>query len=254
MIEVEVPKRGQVRIYDDPDQVAHAAAAELARIVEGVLADRARACIALAGGSTPRAMYRLLARPGYRDRIEWPRVEIFFGDERCVPPDHRESNYRMAREELLDHVPLAADHVHRILGEREPHEAARLYREVLGRVFFGEHGSDDGPPRFDLILLGVGPDGHTASLFPGTQALQEKEAWVVANFVEKLDTWRLTLTAPVLSAASHVMITATGQEKADALALALAGPDGSVPIQQVQAAEVRWFVDRAAAQKWQRSR
>jgi 6-phosphogluconolactonase len=241
--------RGEVIVLDDADAVAHAAAAEFARVVAGVLADHTRAYVALAGGSTPKATYRLLATPSYRDRIEWPRVEIFFGDERCVPPDHAESNYRMARECLLDHVPLAAHHVHRIAGEREPREAAALYQDVLRRVI-----GDGAPPRLDLVLLGLGPDGHTASLFPGTPVLDEKRDWVSAVHVERLDAWRVTLTAPTLSAASHVLVCAVGADKAEALDLALAAPPGTVPIQLVRPAQLRWIVDRAAAQKWRRDR
>lgn len=236
--------RGDVYVYEDAAAVASAAADAFVAVVAGVLADRAVARVALAGGSTPKAMYRLLAGRAYRERVDWPRVEIFFGDERCVPPDDAESNYRMARESLLDHVPLGADRVHRIAGERPAAEAAAMYQQMLMQRVPGD------PPRLDLVLLGMGPDGHTASLFPDTPVLDERRALAAAVHVKKLDSWRVTLTAPVLSAASHVVITTTGAEKADALATALAGPDGSVPIQLVRAIDQRWIVDRAAAQKW----
>jgi 6-phosphogluconolactonase len=235
-------ERGDVYVHEDGDEVAHAAADMFATVIAGVLADHAVVRVALAGGSTPTAMYRLLATPTYRERIDWPRVEIYFGDERCVPPDHADSNYRMARAALLDHVPLAAHHVHRIPGERHPTEAAVAYEQILRRV--GER------PRLDLVLLGMGADGHTASLFPGTPVLDERQALAAAVYVDKLDSWRVTLTAPLLSAAAHVLITVVGAEKADALALALAGPSGAVPIQLVRAVEQRWLVDKAAAQKW----
>jgi len=236
-------ERGDVYIYDDADQVARAAADTFVSLVAGALADRALARVALAGGSTPKAMYRLLASPAYRERVEWRRVEIFFGDERCVPPDHPDSNYRMAREALLDHVPLGADRVHRIAGERPPAEAAAAYQQRLMQVL-GD------PPRLDVVLLGMGPDGHTASLFPGTPVLDEQRALAAPVYVAKFDSWRVTLTVPVLSAAAHVVITTTGAEKADALATALSGPVGMVPIQLVRAVDQRWIVDRAAAQKW----
>ena len=232
-------ERGEVWVYDDADAVARAAADMFVAIVAGVLADRSIARVALAGGSTPKAMYHLLASPAYRERVEWGRVEIFFGDERCVPPDHVDSNYRMAREALLDHVPLGADRVHRIAGERPPEEAAAQYQQKLVR-----------DAALDLVLLGMGPDGHTASLFPGTPVLSETRALAAAVYVEKMKSWRVTLTAPVLSAAAHVMITTVGAEKAEALQKALRGPPGRVPIQLVRASDQRWLVDRAAAQKW----
>jgi 6-phosphogluconolactonase len=192
-------------------------------------------------------MYRLLATPAWRDRVEWPRVEIFFGDERCVPPDHPDSNYRMAREALLDHVRLAADHVHRILGERAPAEAAAAYETVLRRV---TGTSLEAPPVLDLVLLGLGADGHTASLFPGTTVLDERQAVAAAAYVQRLDAWRVTLTVPVLCAAAHVMISVVGADKADAFATALLDRPGSVPVQLVHAPQQLWLVDRAAAQKW----
>ena len=232
-------QRGDVWVYDNADEVARAAADAFVAIVAGVLADRAVVRVALAGGSTPKAMYHLLASPAYRDRVDWRRVEIFFGDERCVPPDHPDSNYRMAREALLDHVPLGADRVHRICGERPPEEAAAQYQQKLVR-----------DAALDLVLLGMGPDGHTASLFPGTPVLAETHALAAAVYVAKMSSWRVTLTAPVLSAAGHVMITTVGAEKAEALATALLDPPGTVPIQLVRAVDQRWLVDREAAQKW----
>ncbi|MDB4965841.1 MAG: 6-phosphogluconolactonase [Myxococcales bacterium] len=234
---------GDVIIYREADEVAHGAADAFVEIVAGVLGDHEVVRVALAGGSTPKAMYRLLASPAYRERVDWKRVEIFFGDERCVPPDHPESNYRMAREALLDHVPLGADRVHRILGERSPPEAASAYQQTLIRVA-GEK------PRLDLVLLGMGPDGHTASLFPGTPVLDERSLLVAPVWVDKLESWRVTLTVPVLSAAAHVVIVTAGDEKAEALAKALDGARGVVPITLVRAADQRWLVDEAAAQKW----
>src|SRR5260370_10559669 len=149
-------ERGEGRVYEAANEVARSAADEFARTVAGVLGDHGRAFVSLAGGNTPKAMYKLLATPAWRDRVEWPRIEIFFGDERCVPPDHEDSNYRMAREALLDHVQLAADHVHRILGERAPAEAAAAYETVLRRV---PRASLVTPPVLDLGLLCMGPDG-----------------------------------------------------------------------------------------------
>ena len=227
----------KITVLDDAAAVADAAAEAFIDAAARAIAARGRFTVALAGGSTPKATYaRLAAMP---ERVDWQRVEVFFGDERRVPPDHKDSNYRMAREALLDHVPLDPAHVHRIAGELPPDEAARAYDALLAR---------SGP--LDLALLGMGPDGHTASLFPGTPALAERTARVVPVYVPKLDAWRVTLTAPELSAAREVVITTVGAEKADALAQALEGPPGSVPIQLVQpAGGARWIVDRAAAGK-----
>ena len=233
--------RGELEVFEDPSAVARAGAERFAAAAERAIAASGRFAVALAGGSTPRATYQILAQ-AFRDLIAWEKVEIFFGDERCVPPEHPDSNYRMAREALLDRVPLAADHVHRIPGELPPEEAARDYQATLERVL--------GPaPRFDLVLLGMGKDGHTASLFPGTTALAEREKKVAAVHVTQLDTWRVTLTAPVLCAAAEVVVMTVGDEKADALALALDGPDGAVPIQLVRptSGKMAWLVDRAAA-------
>jgi 6-phosphogluconolactonase len=237
--------RGKVEVLADPQAIAEAGAERFVAAAQRTLADRKRFSVALSGGSTPKAMNQLLASK-YRDRVEWSRVDVFFGDERCVPPEHKDSNYKMARESLLDHVPLGADRVHRIAGEKNPAEAAAAYQEIVTRVLGA------GPiPRIDLVLLGMGPDGHTASLFPGTTALNEKKDLVTATFVEKLNAWRVTMTAPMLSAAVEVLVMAGGAEKADNLKVALEGPDGSVPIQLVKpsSGQMTWLVDRAAATK-----
>jgi 6-phosphogluconolactonase len=226
-------------ILDDAEQVAREGAERFTAACERAMAARGRFAVALSGGSTPKAMYVKLSGSPFCERIDWPRVEVWFGDERCVPPDHADSNYRMAREALLDHVPLDAARIHRVAGESEPQIAARAYAATL-------------PDRFDLVLLGLGPDGHTASLFPGTPALAEREARAVAVYVEKFGSWRVTLTAPVLSGAREVVVLAVGEEKADALALAREGADGSVPIQLVKPEQMVWLVDRAAASKLKR--
>jgi 6-phosphogluconolactonase len=235
---------GEVRVLADPAEVAATAADEIVAAAEAAMAARGRFTVALAGGSTPKATYSFLAAEPRRDRIDWARVEVFFGDERCVPPEHPDSNYRMANEALLSKVPVASDHVHRIRGEVAAEDAAVEY-EALLRARLGA-----GPwPPFDLVLLGMGPDGHTASLFPGTTALAETSHLAIALFVPHLGAHRVTLTAPELSAARRVIVTAVGAEKAAALAAALDGPSGSVPIQLVRppTGALTWLVDRAAA-------
>jgi 6-phosphogluconolactonase len=193
--------------------------------------------VALAGGSTPKALYELLAAE-YRDTVDWKKVHAFFGDERTVPPDHEGSNYRMAQHALLSRVPIGS--VHRMRGELEPREAATLYEEEL-ETFFG------GAPRFDLVLLGIGEDGHTASLFPGTPA----DRWTVENPVDKLDSVRLTLTVPVLNAAKKILFLVAGEGKARALKEILGGDADphEYPAKLIRPkGRTVWMVDRAAAQ------
>ncbi len=223
---------GEVRIFADAAAVAGAAADEWVR-----LAAAPHFRVALAGGSTPAACYRLLANERRAD-VDWARVEIFFGDERCVPPDHADSNYGMARRALFDHVPIPPTQLHRMRGEDEPRSAAKAYEDILRQTL--------GTEPLDLVLLGMGPDGHTASLFPGTTALDETQAWVVANRVPQLGVDRLTLTFPMLSAARAVMVNVTGAEKAARLAEVLHG--GNLPINHVRpAAGCLWLIDEAAA-------
>ena len=231
----------KVLVYEDKADLAEAAARDLARRAGEAIDERGRFAVALAGGSTPRATYELLARD-YTEEIEWGRVHVFFGDERAVPPDHEDSNYRMAKEDLLDHVPIGS--VHRMRGELPPEEAAADYEEKL-RSFFGE-----GTPRFDLIMLGIGGDGHTASLFPETAALEVADRLTVANPVLKLETTRLTLTVPVINAARAVTFLVAGDDKAEALREILDGDADprAYPAKLVRpGGDLTWMVDRAAA-------
>ena len=168
-------------------------------ITEGAskaLAERGRFTFAFSGGNTPRPVYARLASAAYRDRIDWSRVQVFFGDERCVPPDDPRSNYYMARTELCDNVPIPATNVHRIHGEGPPEQAATEYAEVLERTF-GGNAKQGGPPLdgFDLVLLSMGDNGHTASIFPGLAAVTESVHWVMAQYVEVVGMWRVTLTS-----------------------------------------------------------
>ncbi|HTU16933.1 MAG TPA: 6-phosphogluconolactonase, partial [Gemmataceae bacterium] len=211
-----------IRTFADVQAVSEAAAQEWVRSTREAVAARGRFTVALSGGSTPKRLYQLLAAEPYRSQVAWDRVEIFWGDERCVPPDHADSNYRMAREAMLAQLPIPAEHVHRIEAERADRDAAaRDYEAVLARVFGIAAGGE--PPAFDLILLGMGPDGHTASLFPHTQALDETKRWVVANHVPQLNTDRLTLTRPILSRAREVLFLVAGADKAERLVEVLAG-------------------------------
>jgi 6-phosphogluconolactonase len=236
-----------ILIFDDASGVARAAADRFVEVAQAAIAERGRFSVALAGGSTPRRTYELLATGAYRNRIQWAGVHIFFGDERGVPPTDTESNYRMAREALMGLVPIPAQNVQRIMGEEEPFAGARLYEQELRAYFDGAAAW----PRFDLVLLGMGEDGHTASLFPGTPALAEQQAWVVANRVEKLATYRITLTAPAINHAAHVVFMVTGATKAERLLEVLHGPRDPerLPAQMIQPVDgsLTWLLDRTAA-------
>lgn len=240
-----------LRIVADGGEIARAAAEEVTRLAGEAVSARGRFTFVLSGGSTPRSLFTLLADPheSFRDRIAWNAVHVFWGDERCVPPDHPDSNYRMARESLLDHVPIPAANVHRIAAENpDAAEAAALYDNELGAFF--SSGSE--LPRFDLILLGLGPDGHTASLFPGNAAVHETQRRVIAPFVEKFGTHRITLTAPVLNHAAEVIFLVSGAEKSSALRAVLEGERqvDLYPAQIIQPDDgtLVWLVDNAAAQ------
>jgi 6-phosphogluconolactonase len=230
-----------VNIYESSEELAEAAAQEFAARAGEAIDQRGRFAVVLAGGSTPKATYEILASD-YADRIDWSKVHFFFGDERSVPPDHEDSNYRMAREALLDHVPAGS--VHRMQGELPPDEAAEAYEQEL-RDFFGS----EELPRFDLILLGTGGDGHTASLFPETAALEVHDRWVVANPVLKLETTRITLTVPVINAARAVYFLVAGEGKAGPVAEILEGtPDPrQYPATLIQPqGGPKWMLDRPA--------
>jgi 6-phosphogluconolactonase len=230
------------------------AAERVIRVAGAALAARGRFSWALAGGSTPEALYRLLASPGYAERVDWSRVHFFWSDERCVPPDHAESNFRMAREALLDAVAVPSNpvdrlHVHRLQGELPPSAAAQRYEAELAGCFGVEPGS--GFPAFDLILLGMGADGHTASLFPGSPALAETRRWVVANEVATLGVTRLTFTLPLLNAARAVLFLVAGADKASRLEQVVQRSAPAWPAQLVRphGADPEWLVDAEAGSR-----
>lgn len=203
--------------------------------------------VALSGGSTPAALYSLLAAE-FRDRIDWPRVHLFWGDERCVAPDHPDSNFRMTQEALLRKIRIPPENVHRMNGEISPASAAREYEAELRR-FFGLR--EDGWPRFDLIYLGLGEDGHTASLFPGSGAVEESKRFVAAVYVESLKSYRLTITVPVINAAAQVTFLASGKSKAKIVRKILADhvTAAKYPAAKVRPATGRltWMLDAEAA-------
>jgi 6-phosphogluconolactonase len=230
-------------LFETPEELAEASARDFAARTQETIDERGRFAVALAGGSTPKATYEVLARD-YANELDWSRVHVFFGDERTVPPDHEDSNYRMAYETLLSHVPVGS--VHRMRGELPPDEAAAAYEEEL-RAFFGQVDI----PGLDLILCGLGEDGHTLSLFPETAALDVNDRWVVANPVLKLGTTRLTLTIPVLNVSRAVTFVVAKESKAEALKEVLEGDANprAYPAKLVrpESRDLTWMVDRAAA-------
>jgi 6-phosphogluconolactonase len=236
-----------IEVLDNLDAVASRAADLFVRCAREA-SGSGRFSVALSGGSTPKALHALLSAPPYRDHMDWSKVHFYWGDERTVAPDDPESNFRMARETLLDRLPIREEQIHRIRAELDPVTAAALYEDVLRQNFNLAVGQ---LPRLDLIYLGMGPDGHTASLFPHTAALHVADRLVTANDVPQLNTTRITMTAPVLNNGATVAFLVAGQDKAEALAHVLEGsrdPE-TYPAQLIVPTdgELYWLVDRAAA-------
>jgi 6-phosphogluconolactonase len=241
-------------IFSDPAALMNAAALRIATLSEQAIAKRGRFTFVLSGGSTPRQLYRLLSSDELVSTIDWGHVDFFWGDERCVPPDHPDSNYRMARESLLDTLEPDPARVHRMLGEEAPDRAAAAYEAMLHELFaVAPHGP---PPSFDLVLLGMGADGHTASLFPGTAALDETERWVVPNHAPRAGMPglpRLTLTFPILNRASNLLFLVTGADKAERVKQVLEHTPGSeaLPASRIRPTDgqLEWMIDAAAGSR-----
>jgi 6-phosphogluconolactonase len=236
----------ELRMEAAPAELFQAAASEFARLAREAVERSGRFTVALSGGSTPKSLYSLLASDEYSN-LPWNRMVFFWGDERHVPPDHPDSNYRMVTEAMLSKVPVPASNIFRVRGEtKDADSAARDYEQDICQFFHLRAGEF---PRFDLVLLGTGPDGHTASLFPDSAALNESSRLVVANWVEKFKTYRITFTFPVLNHAACVIFLVSGPEKADAVRQVFAaGPEGP-PAKRVRPIHGRllWLVDKAAA-------
>lgn len=239
-------------VLADPTALAREAAEQCAKIAEEAVVRSGRFTVVLSGGSSPKLLYSVLAAEPYRTRLPWRRTTVFWGDERPVPPTHPDSNVGMARATLLDRVPIPPDRVHSMKAEREDLDAAahEYQAEIAGTFEVSPSGA---PPAFDLILLGLGADGHTASLFPHTEAVRETMRWVLRNHVPKLRTDRLTLTAPILNRGAIVLFLVTGADKAAALQGVLEGPADPerLPAQLIRpvAGRLVWLVDRPAASR-----
>ncbi len=236
-----------IQVFSDAEAVSIAAAEQVVDAAQQAIAEHGAFYIALSGGSTPKRLYQHLASENYRHKIEWSKVHIFFGDERCVAGDHPDSNYRMASEAFLDHVNIPASQIHRIQGESDNlSDAANEYAALLEAL-----PQKNAAPQFDLILLGMGDDGHTASLFPKTTTLTENDKSVVALQVPQLDTQRITMTYKTINNAQQVMFLIAGTGKASRLEEVLvSAPDGRYPVQGVQPrGTLSWILDEAAAEK-----
>ena len=231
-----------IRRFADLEALSRAAASDLVEIARAAVADRGVCHVALSGGSTPKRLFGVLTSMG-RAALPWDKIVLWWGDERTGAPDHADSNYRMARETLIE--PLGLTNVHRIDGGAADHDAAARAYEAELLTAIGD------PPVLDLAWLGMGPDGHTASLFPGSPALSEGRRWVVANAVDspltKGPTTRITMTTRALNLARHVRFLVAGADKADTLAGVLGGPPGHYPSQLITSEDLAWFVDEAAA-------
>jgi len=235
---------GTLRVFDTPADVARALADLFVDRARDAIAQRGHFAVALAGGSTPKATYTLLAQAPYADAIDWAKVLFFFGDERCVPPDDDQSNYKMADRTMLGPLCIPPEHIHRMAGEDVPEHAAAVYRIDLVATLSPN-------PHFDLVMLGMGPDGHTASLFPGTDPLSGDEHLVRAVYSQSQQQWRITLTPRVLSGAHTIVFAVEGAGKAQTLAAVREGPydPEKYPSQIISPVhgELIWLVDAAAA-------
>lgn len=233
----------RIQIYPDGAGLITGTADFIADLAVRSIAERGRFTIALAGGSTPKPVYERLATPQYATRIDWSRVNIFFGDERCVPPEDLRSNYQMALGALCTHVPIPPGNIFRMLGEESPEQAALSYEAELRASLAGDV--------FDLVLLGMGDNGHTASIFPGLAAVTETSRWVMAQYVEVMGMWRVTLTPVVINNARNIAFLTSGAGKAEMLRRVLQGPYEPVvlPSQVIRPAhgELHWLVDQQAA-------
>jgi 6-phosphogluconolactonase len=236
-------------LYSDADALARAAAVKLLSLADAAVAERGVFTLALSGGSTPKKLYALLGKDPAFAAFPWAKTQLFFGDERHVAPDDPESNFRMVQETLLASGRVPEANVHRVPAElADAAQAAAAYEVEIRRTFAGP-ALMGGVPRFDVILLGMGPDGHTASLFPGSRGLNEETRWVIANPVAKFKTDRITFTFPVLNAARVVLLLVAGADKAEKIREVLVEARGAYPVERVQPREgVKvWMLDHAAA-------
>jgi 6-phosphogluconolactonase len=247
--EPDVAQRWEIRIFDSVEELSRAGANQFIEWGMEAFQAKGRFVVALAGGSIPRSLYLMLSSEEFRSRLDWSRVHFFWGDERAVPPFHADSNFRMARETLLSKVNPPPENIHRVLSEKPaPSEAGKAYAEELKRFFSLQEGEW---PKFDLVLLGMGSDGHTVSLFPGTAVVHETQSLVAVPWVDIIRAYRITLTPPVINHATHILFFVAGSDKAPALKAVLEGkyqPD-KYPAQVIRPLRgtLTWMADRTAS-------
>lgn len=237
--------KSELRVFPDRTALARAAAVRFVEIAQASVALNQRFTVALSGGSTPEPMYRLLATPEYACQIDWRQTHLFWSDERCVPPNHPDSNYGLASRAFIDQVPVSMENVYRILGEEVPEAAAERYeRELKGHFKVGG-------PRFDLILLGLGEDGHTASIFPGSTAAIESKRFAVAVQHPDSDQWRITLTLTAINESANVMFQVAGESKRNILKVVRSGATAQYEVPAIgvdpRDGAVLWLCDQAAS-------
>ncbi|MFQ5864594.1 MAG: 6-phosphogluconolactonase [bacterium] len=234
-----------IQVYSSKSELVKAVTEKIINAINRSVYQQGVCYLALAGGNTPRDVYSLVAKEHVKNHVSWNNVHLFWGDERTVPPDHPESNYGMVKHSLLDHIAIPAENIHRIPAEMAPRQAAEEYTRGLHGLF------KEMPPHFDLILLGVGGDGHTASLFPGTDVLNENSQPVAAVFVPKLNTWRVTLTLPVLNAAREIIFLVSGSSKSEIVRriMSVEQPTKELPASLIHPENgmVHWMLDSDAA-------
>jgi 6-phosphogluconolactonase len=235
----------QISIFPDIDSLSRAAAERFVSLTKAAILSRGRFATALSGGSTPRLLYSLLGSPPYSENIDWQRVHLFWVDERCVDPSQEDSNYKLVADTMLLNAVVPAENIHRIRGEIDPRSAAAMYEDELHKFF-----AASGNPVFDLVILGAGVDGHTASLFPGSALLQERTREVVPVYREKTAIDRVSFTLPLLNQAANVLFLVAGDDKADIVYEVLkSGNQGQYPAGRVHPVDgtLAWFIDKAAA-------
>lgn len=242
------PIAENIQIFSDATGLQQAVADVWVSLAREAIAERGQFCMALSGGSTPKALYELMASTAYRQAVDWRHCHFFFGDERYVPADHSDSNYRMARTALFEQVDIPVTNIHQIdTTFSDPQDSARAYDELLQTILPCDV---EGRPVFDLMLQGVGDDGHTASLFPGASILAERNCNVAATYVEKFNAWRISVTFPVIDHARHVLFLVSGSGKAQIIKTLLRDPvvSPAFPVQMIHArGRLEWYLDRDAA-------